>query len=254
MGKYYTVSRGNLHIYVTEGEELISVNEMPALLGLFEPEAAWSWNQRMITCRDVPEDSLRQAEVILGIYGYRRRKLDEHLLERYFVEWDKDLLLPRGGKPTLTVVPEDQRPSRRRKGAGKVSTGERRRAEARIASMLHELEVARKENRLDEDVYMQEREILEEKLGAHRKVQKERHTQTPREMAGEAAAQETSRIRAPEGERKEGPPTPVSAPAAVSPPVALPEETGVPPKDKARELLMRKLREHLEGGALSPAT
>lgn len=173
MGKYYTVSRGNLHIYVTEGEELISVNELPALLGLFEAEAAWSWNQRMITCRDVPEDSLRQAEVILGIYGYRRKNLDEHLLERYFMEWDKDLLLPRGGKPTLTVIPDDRRPSQRREEAGKVPAREMRRTEARIASLLHELEAARRENRLSEDVYAQEREILEEKLRAHRRIREE---------------------------------------------------------------------------------
>lgn len=158
-----------MYIYVTEEDELISLTDLPPLLGLFEAEASWRWSNKVISCHNVSKDSLTQAEVILGIYGYHRKEVDERLLERYFAEGDKDFLLSKKGKATLTVIPKDQGLSRRKKGTERTPIEEPCTAEAELTTVLSKLEVAHRERRLKEDVYMQEREIAEEKLKAYRR-------------------------------------------------------------------------------------
>ena len=50
MGKFYTVHGRNLYVYVTEDDELIPIKDLPSLLGLFEADVTWRYNNRIAVC------------------------------------------------------------------------------------------------------------------------------------------------------------------------------------------------------------
>lgn len=71
---------------------LLDLNLFPPELNLFGPESAWRINERMAIVNDAEENSLDQAEVILSLNGFRRRDLDEGILENYFILGDELML------------------------------------------------------------------------------------------------------------------------------------------------------------------
>ena len=92
MGKFYTVHGRNLYVYVTEDDELIPIKDLPPLLGLFEADVTWRYNNRIAVCSGIPEDKMEQAKTILEIFGYEELNVKESVLERYFAEGDESVL------------------------------------------------------------------------------------------------------------------------------------------------------------------
>lgn len=107
MGRFYSRRNGNLYVYVTGDDLMIDLRLFPPELNLFESESAWRLNDRMAIVNDAEDASLNQAEKILSLNGFRRRDIDEELLENYFTLGDESVLeremLPR---PRRVPVPE----------------------------------------------------------------------------------------------------------------------------------------------------
>lgn len=155
MGKFYTVVHNNLYIYVTGKDEIISLMDLPPILGLFDAKSSWHWNDKIVVCHNVPYDMLRQVEVILDIRGYGRKELGEHLLEQYFTERDERILLFEEGEEATSITPEAWRD------------------EQSFMTMLTRLEAAYIKGKLQKDVYMQEKSILQEKLEAYKREEEQ---------------------------------------------------------------------------------
>jgi len=156
MGRFYTIKGNNLYIYVTANDEMISLNDLPSVLGLFEAESAWRWSDKMAVCQNVSYDSLQQAKVILEIHGYQPRELSEILLERYFVEVEGKIFLSpyipvENGNKNLNTLNED----------------------AVFMSMMLKLETARKEGKIQEEVYFEAKKNIEEKLRAYERKKRD---------------------------------------------------------------------------------
>jgi len=147
MGKFYTIKGNNLYIYVTANDEMISLNDLPSVLSLFEAESGWRWSDKMAICQNVSYSSLQQAKVILEIQGYQPREVSEILLERYFVEGEGKIFL----SPYISVEKEDKNlnPSNE---------------EDVFTSIMLKLEAARKEGKIREEVYFEAKKNIEKKL------------------------------------------------------------------------------------------
>ncbi|KPV62741.1 MAG: hypothetical protein AOA65_1636 [Candidatus Bathyarchaeota archaeon BA1] len=131
MGKFYTTTQNSLYIYVTEDDELIPPRDLPTLLGLYEAKHPWKWTNKIAIMHKLPEESLQQAAAILEIHDYERRNADESSLEHYFITQDP------------TYLPPDEPP---------------------LLKTLRKLEEAFKNGRLSEDIYKQQKEVIERKL------------------------------------------------------------------------------------------
>jgi len=156
MGRFYTIKGNNLYIYVTANDEMISLNDLPSVLGLFEAESAWRWSDKMAVCQNVSYDSLQQAKVILEIQGYQPREVSEILLERYFVEVEGKIFLSpyipvENGNKNLTPLNEKDV----------------------FMSMMLKLETARKEGKIQEEVYFEAKKNIEEKLRAYERKKRD---------------------------------------------------------------------------------
>jgi len=147
MGRFYTIKGNNLYIYVTANDEMISLNDLPSVLGLFEAESAWRWSDKMAVCQNVSYNSLQQAKVILEIQGYQPRELSETLLERYFVEGEGKIFLA----PYIPVEREDKNSNPPNE-------------EEVFMNMMLKLEDARKEGKIREEVYFETKKNIEKKL------------------------------------------------------------------------------------------
>ena len=77
---------------------MVDLKLFPPELNLFESESSWRINDRMAIVNDAEESSLDQAEIILELNGFRRRDLEEGLLERYFTLGDEAILTERLSK------------------------------------------------------------------------------------------------------------------------------------------------------------
>ena len=206
MGKFYTVIRNILYIYVTGKDEIISLTDLPPILDLFDAESSWRWNDKMVVCHNVPYDSLRQVEVILEIRGYKRKELGEHLLEQYFAERDERVLLLEEEEEAASITPEAWR------------------AKATM-TMLTRLEAAYGEGKLRRDVYIQEKSILQEKLEAYKREEEEIKVEpTP-----------------PAPPPLPSPPTPI----VTQPPPTF-KEAEMSLKERATKFLLKKLRNSFE--------
>jgi len=133
MGKYYTIIRNNLYVYTTGKDTLLPPSDLPPSLGLLDPKQPWKWTNRIAVSYGLPDEALKQAAVILEIYGYEMRFADEEALEHYLITQDERYLGPE---------------------------------EHEYVSMLRKLHIAFKEGRISKDVYVQEVEILGKKLEA----------------------------------------------------------------------------------------
>ena len=156
MGRFYTIKGNNLYIYVTANDEMISLNDLPSVLGLFEAESAWRWSDKMAVCQNVSYDSLQQAKVILEIQGYQPREVSEILLERYFVEVEGKIFLSpyipvENGNKNLNPLNEEDV----------------------FMSMMLKLETARKEGKIQEEVYFEAKKNIEEKLRAYERKKRD---------------------------------------------------------------------------------
>ena len=156
MGRFYTIKGNNLYIYVTANDEMISLNDLPSVLGLFEAESAWRWSDKMAVCQNVSYDSLQQAKVILEIQGYQPREASEILLERYFVEVEGKIFLSpyipvENGNKNLNPLNEEDV----------------------FMSMIIKLETARKEGKIQEEVYFEAKKNIEEKLRAYERKKRD---------------------------------------------------------------------------------
>jgi len=156
VGRFYTIKGNNLYIYVTANDEMISLNDLPSVLGLFEAESAWRWSDKMAVCQNVSYDSLQQAKVILEIQGYQPREVSEILLERYFVEVEGKIFLSpyipvENGNKNLNPLNEEDV----------------------FMSMMLKLETARKEGKIQEEVYFETKKNIEEKLRAYERKKRD---------------------------------------------------------------------------------
>jgi len=156
MGRFYTIKGNNLYIYVTANDEMLSLNDLPSVLGLFEAESAWRWSDKMAVCQNVSYDSLQQAKVILEIQGYQPREASEILLERYFVEVEGKIFLSpyipvENGNKNLNPLNEEDV----------------------FMSMILKLETARKEGKIQEEVYFEAKKNIEEKLRAYERKKRD---------------------------------------------------------------------------------
>jgi len=156
MGRFYTIKGNNLYIYVTANDEMISLNDLPSVLGLFEAESAWRWSDKMAVCQNVSYDSLQQAKVILEIQGYQPREVSEILLERYFVEVEGKIFLSpyipvENGNKNLNPPNEEDV----------------------FMSMMLKLETARKEGKIQEEVYFEAKKNIEEKLRTYERKKRD---------------------------------------------------------------------------------
>ena len=150
MGRFYTINGNNLYIYVTAEDEMLSLNDLPSVLGLFEAESAWRWSDKMAVCQNVPYSSLQQAKVMLEIQGYQPREVSDILLERYFIEGKGKIFL----FPYNPVEKEDK-------------TLDSSNEEDVSMSMMFKLETARKEGKIREEVYFEAKKNIERKLRAY---------------------------------------------------------------------------------------
>jgi len=158
MGRFYTISGNNLYIYVTANDEMISLNDLPSVLGLFEAESAWQWSDKMAVCQNVSYNSLQQAKVILEIQGYQLMEVSEILLERYFVEGEGKIFLA----PYIPVEKRDK------------NLNPPDEEEDIFMSMMLKLETARKEGKIREEVYFEVKKNIEQKLRAYERKKRDR--------------------------------------------------------------------------------
>ena len=92
MGRFYTRTKGNLYIYVTDSGEGIDPGSFPEELNLFGAESAWRLSNGIAICIGLPEKALDYAETFLKRRGFRERNLEEEVLEEYFRSGDKSLI------------------------------------------------------------------------------------------------------------------------------------------------------------------
>lgn len=92
LGRYYSRQNGNLYIYVTGDDSMLDLKLFPSELNLFESESAWRAHDRVAIVNDVEDVPLDRAEVILNLNGFRRRDIEEELLESYYAQRDENVL------------------------------------------------------------------------------------------------------------------------------------------------------------------
>ena len=101
MGRYYSMQNGNLYIYVTGDDSMLDLKLFPSELNLFESESAWRAHDRVAIVNDVEAVLLDRAEVILNLNGFRRRDIEEELLESYYAQGDETVL---GGEVPPEII------------------------------------------------------------------------------------------------------------------------------------------------------
>ncbi|MEM2935559.1 MAG: hypothetical protein QW231_00080 [Candidatus Bathyarchaeia archaeon] len=101
----------------------------------------------MAVCQNVSYNSLQQAKVILEIQGYQPKELSETLLERYFVEGEGKIFL----SPYISMEKEDKNLNSPN-------------GEDVFMNMMLKLEAARKEGKIQEEVYFEAKKNVEKKL------------------------------------------------------------------------------------------
>jgi len=108
LGRHYSRQNGNLYIYVTGGDPMLDLKLFPPELSLFESESAWRIHDRAAIAYDVEKDSLDRAGMILHLNGFRRRDIQEELLERYYALGD-EAVLGRETSPGIIRPPSPRR-------------------------------------------------------------------------------------------------------------------------------------------------
>lgn len=101
MGRFYSRQNGNLYIFVTGDDSMLDLKLFPSELNLFESESAWRAHDRVAIVNDVEAVLLDRAEVILNLNGFRRRDIEEELLESYYAQGDETVL---GGEVPPDIV------------------------------------------------------------------------------------------------------------------------------------------------------
>lgn len=92
MSKYYTVSGGNLYIYVTGSSTLLDLRMFPTELGLFEAECSWRVSPWIAILDDVTNKAFDGAKIILQLEGYEETPVDGEVLESYFLHGNESVL------------------------------------------------------------------------------------------------------------------------------------------------------------------
>ena len=64
MGRYYSRHGGNLYIYVTQDDAMISLDFFPKELNLFDSDVAWRIKDNMAVVNDADESDIDKAEMM----------------------------------------------------------------------------------------------------------------------------------------------------------------------------------------------
>ena len=194
MGKFYTVHGQNLYVYVTEDDELIPIKDLPSLLGLFEADVTWRYNNRIAVCSGIPEDKMEQAKTILEIFGYEELNVKESVLERYFAEGDESV---------LSVERAEEIPP------PEVSMEQIWRERASLLASLERLKRRFSEGAVTEELYNEQKEIIERRLKELERLEAAKLSEYIEERGIEvevpAKAEVVLRVEGGEGKPEEGP-------------------------------------------------
>ena len=224
MGKFYTVHGKNLYVYVTEDDELIPIKDLPSLLGLFEADVTWRYNNRIAVCSGIPEDKMEQAKTILEIFGYEELNVKESVLERYFAEGDESV---------LSVEKAEEVPP------PEVSMEQIWRERASLLASLERLKRSFSEGAVTEELYNEQKEIIERRLKELEKLEAAKLSEYIEEKGIKvevpAKAEVVLRVESGESKPEEGPKeVGVEAVAeVVEKPEAVEEEEFERPKDES---------------------
>jgi len=86
LGKYFAVEHGNLYIFTTGPDVMLSLGSFPVELGLFGADTAWRVSPRVAVVEDVLQRQLESAQIVLRLHGYEKLPLQVEALEAYFVD------------------------------------------------------------------------------------------------------------------------------------------------------------------------
>ena len=194
MGKFYTVHGRSLYVYVTEDDELIPIKDLPSLLGLFEADVTWRYNNRIAVCSGIPGDKMEQAKTILEIFGYEELNVKESVLERYFAEGDESV---------LSVERAEEIPP------PEVSMEQIWRERASLLASLERLKRRFSEGAVTEELYNEQKEIIERRLKELERLEAAKLSEYIEEKGIEvevpAKAEVVVRVEGPEGKPGEEP-------------------------------------------------
>ena len=111
MGRYYSRHGGNLYIYVTQDDSMISLDFFPKELNLFDSDVAWRIKDNMAVVNDADESDIDKAEIILSLNAFKRWDHSEETLELYYARGDESVLGEALEKPPeIAVEPEERVP------------------------------------------------------------------------------------------------------------------------------------------------
>lgn len=109
MGRYYSRHGGNLYIYVTQDDAMISLDFFPKELNLFDSDVAWRIKDNMAVVNDADESDIDKAEIILSLNAFKRWDHPEETLELYYARGDESVLGEELEKlPEVVVEPEER--------------------------------------------------------------------------------------------------------------------------------------------------
>jgi len=86
LGKHFTVEQGNLYIFTTGPDVMLSLGSFPGELGLFGADMAWRVSPKVAVVEDVLQRQLERAQIVLRLHGYEEVSLPREALEAYFVD------------------------------------------------------------------------------------------------------------------------------------------------------------------------
>jgi hypothetical protein len=109
VGKYYSRHGGNLYIYVTQDDAMISLDFFPKELNLFDSDVAWRIKDNMAVVNDADESDIDKAEIILSLNAFKRWDHSEETLELYYARGDESILGETLEKPPEVVVEPEER-------------------------------------------------------------------------------------------------------------------------------------------------
>jgi hypothetical protein len=104
MGRYYSRHGGNLYIYVTQDDAMISLDFFPKELNLFDSDVAWRIKDNMAVVNDADEANIDKAEIILSLNSFKRWDHSEETLELYYARGDESVLGEALEEPPEVVV------------------------------------------------------------------------------------------------------------------------------------------------------
>jgi hypothetical protein len=89
LGRYFAVDEGDLYVFATGEDVLLSLNSFPRGLDLFGADTAWRVSPWVAVVEDVLQRHLERALIVLRLHGYERASIPKEALEAYFLDGDE---------------------------------------------------------------------------------------------------------------------------------------------------------------------